>query len=156
MSVQMPLVFTCAGLWYIEGAGPGWTLDFPLCTIIRVHPFSMLNAQWQSISETFKVHKHDIFLMNFFADTETLCMVPRACNTRFLKIVFDSAKFYSTFKHFRVCSVSDCEGHPSHAPSVQILIFKLIEKTTWTMSTSILFGFNTSNSGPEMHGKTLI
>ncbi len=25
----------------------------------------MLNAQWQAISETFKVHKHDIFLMNF-------------------------------------------------------------------------------------------
>ena len=49
-----------------------------------------------------------------------------------------------------------CEGHPSHAPSVRILIFKLIEKTTWTMSTSILFGFNTYNSGPEMHGKTLI
>ncbi len=49
-----------------------------------------------------------------------------------------------------------CEGHPSHAPSVRILIFKLIEKTTWTMSTSILFGFNTYNSGPKMHGKTLI
>jgi hypothetical protein len=49
-----------------------------------------------------------------------------------------------------------CEGHPSHAPSVRIQIFKLIEKTMWTLSTSILFGFNTYNSGPEMHGKTLI
>ncbi len=49
-----------------------------------------------------------------------------------------------------------CEGHPSHAPSVRILNFKLIEKMTWTLSTSILFGFNTYSPGLEMHGKTLI
>jgi hypothetical protein len=48
-----------------------------------------------------------------------------------------------------------CEGHPSHAPSVRILNFKLTEKATWTLSTSILFGFNTYNPGPEMHGKHL-
>jgi hypothetical protein len=52
--------------------------------------------------------------------------------------------------------LEDCEGHPSHAPSVRILILKLIEKTTWTLSTSILFGFNTDTPGLEMHGKTLI
>jgi hypothetical protein len=33
-------------------------------------------------------------------------MVPRACNTRFLKIVFDLAE-NSTFKHFRACSACD-------------------------------------------------
>ncbi len=33
-------------------------------------------------------------------------MIPRAGNTRFLKIVFDSADIFD-FKHFSVCSASD-------------------------------------------------
>jgi hypothetical protein len=37
-----------------------------------------------------KVHKHDIFFY-FFCRNRNF-MVPRACNTRFLKIVFDSAE----------------------------------------------------------------
>jgi hypothetical protein len=33
-------------------------------------------------------------------------MVPRACNTRFLKIVFDSAEIFD-IRHFRACSACD-------------------------------------------------
>ncbi len=39
-----------------------------------------------------KVHKHAIFF-TFFAETETLWFI-RACNTRFLKIVFDLAEIF--------------------------------------------------------------
>jgi hypothetical protein len=39
-----------------------------------------------------KVHKHDIFFQ-FFCRSRNL-MVPRACNARFLKIVFDSAEIF--------------------------------------------------------------
>ncbi len=39
-----------------------------------------------------KVHKHEIFFY-FFCRNRNL-MVLRACNTRFLKIVFDSAKIF--------------------------------------------------------------
>ncbi len=39
-----------------------------------------------------KVHKHEVFLY-FFCKNRNL-MVPRACNTRFLKIVFDSAEIF--------------------------------------------------------------
>ncbi len=43
-------------------------------------------------SDFFKVHRNRI-----------LMVVPRACNTRFLKIVFDSAEIFD----FRACSASD-------------------------------------------------
>ncbi len=39
-----------------------------------------------------KVHKHEFFIY-FFCRNRNL-MVPRACNTRFLKIVFDSAEIF--------------------------------------------------------------
>jgi hypothetical protein len=34
-------------------------------------------------------------------------MVLRACNTRFLTIIFVSAEIFDPFKHFRVCSAND-------------------------------------------------
>ncbi len=37
-----------------------------------------------------KVHKHEHFFFTFFAETENLW----ACNTRFLKIIFDSAEIF--------------------------------------------------------------
>ncbi len=39
-----------------------------------------------------KVHKHEFFF-DFFCRNPNL-MVPRACNTKFLKIVFDSAEIF--------------------------------------------------------------
>ncbi len=39
-----------------------------------------------------KVNKHEFFFF-FFCKNRNL-MVPRVCNTRFLKIVFDSAKIF--------------------------------------------------------------
>jgi hypothetical protein len=42
--------------------------------------------------DVLKVHKHEIFL-NFFFRNRKL-MVPWACKTRFLKIVFDSAEIF--------------------------------------------------------------
>jgi hypothetical protein len=39
-----------------------------------------------------KVHKHDIFFQ-FFCRNRNL-IVPRPCNTRFLKIIFDSAEIF--------------------------------------------------------------
>jgi hypothetical protein len=42
---------------------------------------------------------------DFFCRNQIL-MVPRVCNTRFLKIVFDSAEIFD-FKHFRACSACD-------------------------------------------------
>ncbi len=46
-------------------------------------------------SSSLKVHKHAIFFLTFFAETETRNLtVPRACNMRFLKIVFDSAEIF--------------------------------------------------------------
>jgi hypothetical protein len=40
-----------------------------------------------------KVHKLEIFFVVFFCRNRNL-IVPRACNTRFLKIVFDSADIF--------------------------------------------------------------
>jgi hypothetical protein len=40
-----------------------------------------------------KVHKHEKFFFTFLCRNRNL-MVPRACNTRFLKIVFDSAEIF--------------------------------------------------------------
>jgi hypothetical protein len=34
-------------------------------------------------------------------------MVPRACNTRFLKIILDSAEIFDFKTFLRICSVSD-------------------------------------------------
>jgi hypothetical protein len=39
-----------------------------------------------------QVHKHEFFIL-FFCRNQNL-MVPRACNTRFLKIVFDSVEIF--------------------------------------------------------------
>ncbi len=50
-------------------------------------------------SHPLKVHEHEFFLYFFCRNRDH--MVPRACNTRFLKILFDSAEM------FRVCSA--CE-----------------------------------------------
>ncbi len=65
--------------------------------------------------KTLKVHKHEIFF-DFFWRNRNL-MVPRACNTRFLKILFDSAEIFDfwTFprmlsmrwNRFPVCSACD-------------------------------------------------
>ncbi len=57
------------------------------------------------------------------------------------------AQFYPFFAEER----GVCERHPSHAP-VRILILKTTGEMTWTLSTSILFVFNTYNPGLEMHG----
>ncbi len=50
-----------------------------------------------------KVHKHEIFLF-FFCRNWNL-MVPRACNTRFLKIVFDSAEIFDFYTFLRMLSM---------------------------------------------------
>jgi hypothetical protein len=47
----------------------------------------------KTIGGLLKVHKHDIFLKYFFCRNQ-IFMVPRACNTRFLKILFDSAEIF--------------------------------------------------------------
>jgi hypothetical protein len=47
-----------------------------------------------------KVHKHEIFFITFLQKPKPYG--PKGCNTRFLKIAFDS-----TFKHFRACSACD-------------------------------------------------
>ncbi len=59
-----------------------------------------------------KVHKHELFF-DFFCRNRNL-MVPRACNRRFLIIVFDSAEIFDfprmlsmRWNCFRVCSVCD-------------------------------------------------
>ncbi len=67
------------------------------------------------LHKALKVHKHEHFFY-FFCRNRNL-MVPRACNTRFLKIVFDSAEIFdfSTFprmlsmqwNRFQVCSACD-------------------------------------------------
>jgi hypothetical protein len=67
------------------------------------------------ISLHLKVHKHESFFYFFCRNRNH--MVPRACNTRFLKIVFDSAEIFDfkTFPRmlslwwhrFRVCSACD-------------------------------------------------
>jgi hypothetical protein len=46
---------------------------------------------------------------DFFSGNRNF-MVPRPCNTRFLKIVLELAERYSTFKHFRACSACDKIG----------------------------------------------
>jgi hypothetical protein len=39
-----------------------------------------------------KLHKHEIFF--YFYCRNQILMVPRACNMRFLKIIFDSAEIF--------------------------------------------------------------
>ncbi len=51
-----------------------------------------------------KVHKHEIYFLTFCRNWNL--MVPGACNTRFLTIIFDWPR-YSTYKHFGACSASD-------------------------------------------------
>jgi hypothetical protein len=47
------------------------------------------------------------FFFDFFCRNQNL-MAPRACNTRFLKIVFEIFESrYLTFKHFCACSACD-------------------------------------------------
>ena len=58
-----------------------------------------------SLHPNLKVHKHEKNFFYIFCRNRNL-MVPRACNTRFLKIVFDRPR-YSTFKHFCACSACD-------------------------------------------------
>jgi hypothetical protein len=50
------------------------------------------------------------FFFYFFGRNRIL-MVPRACNTRFMKIVFDSAEIFD-FKHFCACSACDKISSP--------------------------------------------
>jgi hypothetical protein len=45
-------------------------------------------------ASSLKVHKHEIFVFKFFCRNRNL-MVPRVCNTRFLKIVFNSAEIFT-------------------------------------------------------------
>jgi hypothetical protein len=53
-------------------------------------------------------------------------MVPRACNPRYLKIVFDSAEIL-TFKHFRACSACD-EIVSAYAQHTHAIIFENTKK----------------------------
>ncbi len=75
------------------------------------------------------------FIFRLFCRNRNL-MVPRACNTRFLKIVFDSAE---TFKHFLVCSASD-EMHSAYAqpamkfvPRMLSIFWMMFWNGYWTM-----------------------
>ncbi len=73
-----------------------------------------------------QVHKHDFFF-DFFCRNRNL-MVPRACNTRFLKIVFDSR--YLTFKNIRACSACDEIGSPYAQCAIKFVLRMLIMDCT--------------------------
>ncbi len=66
-----------------------------------------------------KVHKHENFFLNFFAETETLWS-QGPVSWDFWKSCSIRPK-YSTFKHFRVCSASD-EIHSQYAqPAIKFV-----------------------------------
>ena len=56
-------------------------------------------------SFSLKVHKHEIFLNTFFAETETIWS--QGPVTRDFKKSYSNWQRYSTFKHFRACSACD-------------------------------------------------
>ncbi len=63
-------------------------------------------------------------------------MVPRACYTRFLKIVLDSAEIFD-FKHFRICSASD-EIHSAYAQPAMKFVPRMLSMDLHVKTVHIL------------------
>ncbi len=92
-----------------------------------------------------KVHKHEIFFYIFCRNRNH--MVPRACNTIFFKIVFDSAEIidFETFprmlsmrwNRFRVCSASD-EIRSAYAQCAMKLVPRMLSINLHVKTVHIL------------------
>ncbi len=64
----------------------------PNATLILLNGKTVKDATIILDEKVLKVHKHKIFF--YFFCRNRILMVPGACNTRFLKIVFDSAEIF--------------------------------------------------------------
>ena len=67
--------------------------------------FIKLDYYFGPFVECLKVHKHEIFFVTFFAETETIWS--QGPVTRDFKKSYSNWQRYSTFKHFRACSACD-------------------------------------------------